>query len=175
VVSQAIELVRPSLRQRRQALGADLDLRCLLDPQLPRVVGGAADLRHVFVNLLLNARDAMPRGGAVEIAARRERGAVVVEVADSGVGIAPDHLPHLFDPFFTTRPGQGTGLGLAMCAGVMRRLGGQIEAANRPGGGAVFRLRFPLAPLARAEAPAGRLRPPGARRRGTGGGAAHPR
>src|SRR6185369_8405598 len=103
-------------------------------------------LRHVIVNLLLNARDAMPRGGTIHLAAEHADSRVILNVVDEGRGIPPEHLAKIFDPFFTTKGNRGTGLGLSMAYGVLTRLGGDISAQNRPEGGACFTLSFPVAP-----------------------------
>jgi signal transduction histidine kinase len=94
------------------------------------------------VNLLLNARDAMDGNGTVAVSGVPEEHTVTLRVADEGPGISPVHLPRMFEPFFTTKGDSGTGLGLAMAYGLMRALDGDITAANQPGGGAVFSLRF---------------------------------
>jgi signal transduction histidine kinase len=135
VISDAAALLRSQPRLR---VAAKL-------PELPLVKGSAAELKHVFLGLLLNARDAMPRGGLVRIAARRARGRVVVTVADQGRGIAARDLPRIFEPYFTTKGIRGAGLGLAVARAEMERLGGRISAANRKPRGAVFRLEFPVA------------------------------
>ena len=113
-------------------------------PLLPPVNGVASDLRYVFINLLLNARDAMPDGGVICVRGTDAGGKVVVTVEDEGTGIPPEHLHSIFRPFFTTKGNQGTGLGLSMAYGVMARAGGSITAANRPKRGAVITLTFPL-------------------------------
>jgi signal transduction histidine kinase len=103
----------------------------------------------VFLNLILNARDAMRTGGALEVRTWQEGSRARVEVADSGTGIAPEHLHRVYDPFFTTKPArQGTGLGLAVTYGIIQEHGGSIEVSNRPGGGAQFRIELPLAKTA---------------------------
>ncbi len=109
-------------------------------PDLPAVSAEEHYLVQVLVNLLANAA----RAGAkrVRIAGRSEGAAVFVEVRDDGKGISPDALPHLFEPFFTTAaPGEGTGLGLALCHATMERIGGAISARNGERG-AIFELRF---------------------------------
>ena len=113
---------------------------------LPPVRANAAELRHVFVNLLLNARDAMPAGGTIRVEARAEDGRVVVQVLDEGTGIPEPLLARIFEPFFTTKP-SGTGLGLSLARAVMERLGGRITAHNRHGRGAVLTLELPEAEL----------------------------
>src|SRR5437764_858640 len=90
------------------------------------------------------ARDAMPEGGTVTVAARREKNALVVTVSDEGTGLPASVQARLFEPFFTTKGSRGTGLGLWLAAGTMERLGGSIRAANLSRGGAIFVLTFPL-------------------------------
>jgi len=103
-------------------------------------------LQQIFLNLFINARDAMPKGGWLSITTRAEDGQAVIEVADTGAGIPPDHLSRIYDPFFTTKPiGQGTGLGLSITYGIVREHGGVITCESAEGKGTVFRLLFPLA------------------------------
>jgi len=122
-----------------------------LDPDLGPVHGNAGKLQQVFLNLVLNARDAMRTGGALEVRSWAEGTRACIEVADSGTGIAPEHLHRVYDPFFTTKPArQGTGLGLAVTYGIIKEHGGSIEVSNRPGGGAQFRIELPLVKAAAA-------------------------
>ncbi|MGB8507043.1 MAG: ATP-binding protein [Pyrinomonadaceae bacterium] len=117
------------------------------DARAPLVSADADQLQQVFLNLLLNARDAMPDGGDLHVSTRFMESAceVVVEVADTGQGIAPDTLAHVFDPFFTTKPaGAGTGLGLAVCYGIVTAHGGSIEIASNNGGGTIVRVALPV-------------------------------
>jgi len=109
------------------------------------VYGNAGKLQQVFLNLFLNARDAMTSGGTLEVRTWLEGAHAHVEVADGGTGIAPENLARIYDPFFTTKSGRtGTGLGLSVTYGIVREHGGTIEVSNRPSGGARFRLEFPL-------------------------------
>lgn len=142
-VRDAAALIRPELE--RSALGdRTIALAVSIAPSLPPVPGVASELRHVLVNLLLNARDAMAgRSGTIHMSAFAEGDQVVVAVEDEGAGILPENMTRIFNPFFTTKGGRGTGLGLSMAWSVMNRLGGGITADNREGGGAVFRLHFP--------------------------------
>jgi signal transduction histidine kinase len=98
------------------------------------------------MNLIMNARDAMPRGGELTLATECENSTIHVEVSDNGVGIPPDHLSKIFDPFFTTKSrSRGTGLGLAVTYGIIREHSGKIEVESAPGQGTTFRLEFPAA------------------------------
>jgi signal transduction histidine kinase len=127
-----------------QARFRDVQVDLDLPEALPRVMADEHGLAQVLLNLLLNAGDAMGGRGALRLSARAGAGSrVFLEVADRGPGIAPEDLPRVFDPFFTTKePGKGTGLGLAICHRIMESFGGEIAAANVPGGGAAFTLAF---------------------------------
>ncbi len=119
-------------------------------------------LKQVMLNLVENAREAMPDGGPVTIDIRSRGDAVRIEVADLGAGIDDTVLPNIFDPFFTTKEGvTGVGLGLFVAQGLASRYGGRIGAANRAGGGAAFTVELPVAPEAPA-APAAPADPAGA-------------
>jgi signal transduction histidine kinase len=112
---------------------------------LPRVVGDPDKLQQLFLNLFLNAIDAMPEGGTLRVALRRG-GALAVEiaVADTGVGVSRRDLEQLFKPFFTTKPpGRGSGLGLVVAQGIVADHGGEIQVASEPGHGTVFTIHLP--------------------------------
>ncbi|HTO96841.1 MAG TPA: HAMP domain-containing sensor histidine kinase [Myxococcales bacterium] len=148
VVSQAAALVDIDFRDAAPPVEVRVGI-----PELPAVRGSAAELSLLFVNLLRNARDAMPEGGIVTVTGRQTDRAVLVSVADQGKGFSPAVQPRLFEPFFTTKGVRGTGLGLWLASGTMKRLGGTIRAQNRPGGGAVIVLTFPLQHVSRAARP----------------------
>ncbi len=113
---------------------------------LPLAFGNAPKLQQVFMNLILNARDAMPHGGRLEISVGADEQAAVVTFRDNGVGIAQANLNKIYDPFFTTKQiGQGTGLGLAVSFGIVQDHGGRIQVESQPGQGTVFYLSIPLA------------------------------
>jgi len=103
----------------------------------------AAKLKQAFLNLLTNAIDAMPQGGRLEVAAARVDDHVCVKISDTGEGIAPDRLPLIFEPFYTSK-GEGTGLGLSITHNIISDHGGRIEVNSQPGGGTEFVLWFPL-------------------------------
>ncbi|GAB4362061.1 MAG: ATP-binding protein [Deltaproteobacteria bacterium] len=115
--------------------GVDGDLRLTMDPH---------DFQQVLLNLCINAVDAMSPDGVLTVAGARADGSVVVEVADTGGGIAPENLGKIFDPFFSTKPpGEGTGLGLWLTYEIVRNYDGEIRVDSRPGEGTRFFLRFP--------------------------------
>ena len=111
---------------------------------IPTVRGSANKLQQVFLNLFLNARDAMPMGGMLEIRTGSHNGSVEVEVADTGNGIPREYIHKIFDPFFTTKPGgRGTGLGLSVSYGNIKEHSGKIDVRSTPGRGTSFHLEFP--------------------------------
>jgi signal transduction histidine kinase len=130
-----------------------LQLTTALDQQAPHIFADADQLQQVFLNLLLNARDAMHEGGQLHIRTQFDPHAeeMTIEFADSGTGIAPEHRAHIFDPFFTTKPaGTGTGLGLAVCYGIITAHGGRIELLPNNGRGTRVRVSLPLQQETRA-------------------------
>ncbi len=113
---------------------------------LPEAPGNAPKLQQVFMNLILNARDAMSNGGRLEITTEAGAESVVINFRDSGVGIATEHLSKIYDPFFTTKQiGKGTGLGLAVSYGIIQDHGGHITVESNPGEGTHFKITLPLA------------------------------
>ncbi|HEV2224140.1 MAG TPA: ATP-binding protein [Candidatus Acidoferrales bacterium] len=113
---------------------------------LPVVLGSTTRLQQVFLNLFMNARDAMPNGGMLEVRTATYNGSVEVEVTDTGVGIRPEHIHRVFDPFFTTKAsGRGTGLGLSVSYGIVKEHAGKLEVRSTAEKGTSFRLEFPVA------------------------------
>jgi len=114
--------------------------------RLPLILGSHTRLQQVFLNLLLNARDAMPSGGMVEIRTMANNGSVEIEITDNGAGIPAENLNRIFDPFFTTKAsGRGTGLGLSVSYGIIKEHAGKVDVRSAPGSGTSFRLAFPAA------------------------------
>jgi PAS domain S-box-containing protein len=140
----AVELVHHHLRKRSIAVVQELA------PDTPTIFADRQKLRQVFLNLLTNASDAMPRGGTLTLRASPDRaddGTAVVrmEVADTGVGIAAEALPRVMEPFFTTKEeGKGTGLGLAICRRVVQEHHGRIEVISEEGRGTTVRVVLPV-------------------------------
>jgi two-component system, NtrC family, sensor kinase len=118
------------------------------EPQepLPAIRGDFGRLQQVFLNLFLNARDAMEGGGELTVHTSSDDASVRIEVADNGQGIQAEYLSRIYDPFFTTKGARkGTGLGLSVTYGIVKEHGGSIDVESRPGAGTVFRLEFPVA------------------------------
>jgi signal transduction histidine kinase len=115
-----------------------------LADNLPGIRGNSSKLQQVFLNLFLNARDAMAAGGSLHVRTWSEGGLVHVEVRDTGQGIPPEHLQRIYDPFFTTKGAKkGTGLGLSITYGIVQEHKGAIEVDSTLGKGTAFRLDFP--------------------------------
>lgn len=146
VIQETLSLLEHQLKK------AGIEVRTELDSNLEPVKGNPGKLQQVFLNLILNARDAMEPRGVLEVITRAtsaaaegaENDVVVVEIIDTGHGIAPEHLSRIYDPFFTTKSAKkGTGLGLSVTYGIIQEHGGAIEAISRPGEGTCFHLEFP--------------------------------
>lgn len=148
VLDSAITLARGEIKTRAQLVREYAEV--------PFVAGSDGRLGQVFLNLLINAAHAIPTGAAgkheVRVVLRSEGERVVVEVRDSGCGIAPELRERIFDPFFTTKPvGEGTGLGLSICHGIVTSFGGEITVESEVGSGSTFRVSLPV--MRQAEMP----------------------
>jgi len=164
IVNGLLSLSRPSTGSERAPVDVNTlvnDVLSLLEHQFkvgsiqvrrdlaspgPVVMGVEFKLQQVFLNLFLNALDAMPKGGWLSVLTRVERGKAVIEVSDTGAGIQPEHLSRIYDPFFTTKAiGRGTGLGLSITYGIVREHEGTIGCESEVGLGTRFTLSFPPA------------------------------
>ncbi|MDT7605159.1 MAG: hypothetical protein QOF61_3156, partial [Acidobacteriota bacterium] len=140
VLDDTLQLLEPQLRQSQVEIARDYET------DLPRVYGNPGKLQQVFTNLLLNARDALPAGGRVTLATRSDGDSVTAHVVDTGIGIAPENVARIYDPFFTTKGvGRGTGLGLAVSYGIVQEHSGHIAVESAPGKGTTFRITLPTA------------------------------
>jgi two-component system cell cycle sensor histidine kinase/response regulator CckA len=150
---QALDLnesVQSMQRMLVRLMGENVTLRTDLDPSLGPVVADPGQLQQILLNLLLNARDAMPDGGTVTVRTRPSRNGgpprARLSVVDTGHGIDAETRRHLFEPFFTTKaPGKGTGLGLATVSGIVKQSGGEIWVESEPCRGSSFHIDLPLA------------------------------
>jgi two-component system, NtrC family, sensor kinase len=140
VIDDTIQLLEAQLRN------TEIEVVRRYADDLPLAFGDGPKLQQVLMNLILNARDAMPQGGRLEISTEADEDSVVIEVRDSGLGIAPEHLTKIYDPFFTTKQiGKGTGLGLAVSYGIISDHGGHIDVESNLGEGTRFQITLPLA------------------------------
>jgi len=140
VVEETLSLVAHPLKTARIQVVKELG------ELLPPVHGSANKLQQVFLNLFLNARDAMPGGGMLEVRTGAHNGSVAIEIADTGGGIAREDIHRIFDPFFTTKSnGRGTGLGLSVSYGIIKEHAGKIDVRSTPGKGTSFHVEFPAA------------------------------
>jgi signal transduction histidine kinase len=115
-----------------------------IEPQLPLISGSRDKILQVLLNLITNARDAMPEAGRLDIIAHAHNGALRMTVKDNGTGIAKEHLPRIFDAFFTTKKKvSGVGLGLSVCYGIVSQHRGSIEVESTPGKGSAFTVILP--------------------------------
>ena len=140
LLKDACEMTRPRWESRsefapiRFALYADCTAH---------IKGDSVELREVLVNMIYNAVDAMPSGGEVRVATQETRDRVVISITDTGTGMTPEVKQRLFDPFFTTKGKAGTGMGLAVSFGIIRRHEGSIEVDSEPGRGTTFKISLP--------------------------------
>jgi two-component system, NtrC family, sensor kinase len=140
VVEETLSLVAHPLKTARIQVVKELG------ESLPSVHGSANKLQQVFLNLFLNARDAMPGGGMLEVRTGAHNGSVEIEIADTGAGIPREDINRIFDPFFTTKSnGRGTGLGLSVSYGIIKEHAGKIDVRSTPGKGTSFHVEFPAA------------------------------
>jgi two-component system, NtrC family, sensor kinase len=138
LIGESISLLDHQMRQNHIKLSIDLD------PSIPAVYANSGKLQQVFINLFLNARDAMPSGGELKVVSSMNDSMVTVDIEDTGVGISSDDIKRIYDPFFTTKKtGKGTGLGLAVSYGIIQEHGGRIFVDSAPGKGAHFKLKLP--------------------------------
>lgn len=141
------KVIRDTLKlvQNQVAL-AGVEVERDLPPELPPIHGDPKTLQQVFLNLFVNAIQAMKQGGILKVRAYCEDGHwLKVEVADTGIGIDPEDLPHIFEPFYTTKEvGRGTGLGLSVSYGIVQKHGGRIEVKSRKGQGSTFTVVLPV-------------------------------
>jgi CheY-like chemotaxis protein len=168
LIEQAVLLTQPKWKDEALAKGATVKMDCHLE-DVPIVAGNEAELREVLTNLIFNAVDALPEGGTIAMATSAEYRiaidpnpaspepsatptSVILRITDNGTGMTEEVRKHCLEPFFTTKGKQGTGLGLAMVAGIIRRHGGIIDTESEVGKGTRFAIRLPAQPELRAAA-----------------------
>jgi CheY-like chemotaxis protein len=143
LMKDVCEMSRP--RWEARASGPPIRVALVADCTAS-VMGDAVELREVLVNMIYNAIDAMPSGGEIRMSSQENSGRVVLTITDSGTGMTPEVKSRLFDPFFTTKGKGGTGMGMAVSFGIIRRHNGSIDVESEPGRGTTFRISLPVAP-----------------------------
>jgi signal transduction histidine kinase len=141
-IEHALTLTAPRWRDKCRAEGIQIDPSLELTP-VPNLLGNAAELREVLINLIFNAVDAMPQGGRLVLRTKVQDGRIQIEVSDTGVGMSEEECARCLEPFFTTKGESGTGLGLASVYGFVQRYGGAIRVKSEKGKGASFTLTLP--------------------------------
>jgi|GEM_PF-1361229 len=146
VADEVLSLTEPMWKDRKMAEGVPIQCRKEL-AEIPLFLGGALDIREILMNLIVNAVEAMPKGGVFCVRTRRDGDVAVLEVEDTGVGMDADTRAHCFEPFFSTKGRNHAGMGLAVAMGCARQWGGTIQScAASPGPGSVFTVRLPMRP-----------------------------
>jgi CheY-like chemotaxis protein/anti-sigma regulatory factor (Ser/Thr protein kinase) len=144
LVEDVLTFTRPLWKDEAEARDVRIDVAAELGPEAV-VHGNASELQEALTNLVINAVDAMPRGGRITVGTRGRGDAVEVSVTDTGEGIAPDVRPRIFDPFFTTRSPMRAGLGLSVVHGIVARHRGLVDVRSEPTRGATLTLVIPAA------------------------------
>jgi signal transduction histidine kinase len=147
LIEESESLIEKHLRLYRVKIENDLDAH------LPHVIASADQIKQVLLNLMLNGQQAMPDGGTIHVSTRLSHGAdpeflmsdsIHIQIRDTGKGIAEEHLPHIFEPFFSTKDEKGTGLGLWVSQGIVQAHGGSIKLRSREGRGTTFSVALPI-------------------------------
>jgi signal transduction histidine kinase len=140
VIQNCLKLLHPRLSNLPDGL-----IELSLSEEGPCVVGHSGELMQVTLNLILNALHAVEASGTIHIASYAVESMVLIQVSDTGYGIAPENLDKIFDPFFTTKsPGSGIGIGLSTCYNIITKHGGEITVSSDEGKGAVFEIILPI-------------------------------
>jgi CheY-like chemotaxis protein len=145
LAQQVLDLTRARWRNMAVERGAVIEVTTELAAALPPIMGVESEIREALTNLVFNAIDALPGGGAIVVRTAAQDGASRIEVADNGAGMDAETRRRCLEPFFTTKGERGTGLGLAMVYGVVQRHGGESEIISAPGKGTTVALLFPVA------------------------------
>jgi two-component system NtrC family sensor kinase len=142
------EVIQGTVRLvKNQIMVKGVQLETEIADDLPAIRGKRQDLQQAFLNIILNSIQAMEKGGLISIRAGQAQGGYIrVAIRDTGTGIKPGDLEHIFDPFYTTKPvGEGTGLGLSLTYGIIKTHGGYIEVKSEVGKGTTFFIHLPVA------------------------------
>lgn len=159
LLEQVVDMTQPRWRAIPQSNGVTIEVQTDFAPDVPALVGIESEIREAFINLILNAVDAMPKGGKITVrtsvlrrkSAGNSSAHVAVDITDTGIGMDEETRKRCLEPFFSTKGKRGTGLGLPMVYGVLQRHDGSIEIKSAPGEGTTFRLIFPVRDHLRAK------------------------
>jgi CheY-like chemotaxis protein/anti-sigma regulatory factor (Ser/Thr protein kinase) len=144
LVEQTVDLTSARWRDMPLQRGVVINVRKELAPDLPAVLGSHSELREALTNLVFNAVDAMPEGGTLTLRTVAQADSVLLEVGDTGIGMDEEARRRCLEPFFTTKGERGTGLGLAMVYGIVKRHGADMDILSEPGRGTTVRITLPL-------------------------------
>ena len=144
---QAIAFSKPRWMNMANAEGLDYDIDVDGIMEVPKIMGNDAELREVFINIINNAMDAMERGGRLTFRTWQEEGNVFINISDTGEGMSEEVRKQVFEPYYTTKRSKGSGLGMSISNGIMKRHSGSIEVVSKKGEGTTFTLRLPIAVL----------------------------
>ncbi len=145
VLQSTLDLVRLDKRMKNT-----IEILVSLDPDLPKTMVDEGQMSQVFINIILNALDAMPEGGSLSITTRHDHGdsgkdSIQIEFADTGIGISKQEFEKIFDPFYTTKEvGKGTGLGLSLSYNIIKRFNGEIKVESEDAKGTIFTIILPV-------------------------------
>jgi PAS domain S-box-containing protein len=142
ILKESLEITKHKWKDEAQKKGILIQVEADLDKDLPETAGNPSELREVFVNMILNSIDAMPRGGTLSISSRSEGNHVLAQVKDTGVGMPEEVQKKVFDPFFTTKGPKGNGLGMSLAYGIIIRHNGEISIESQEGKGTTFSVRL---------------------------------
>ncbi len=147
VLKQAIEFVKPRWMNIAKAGGVDYDINVDSIKEVPVVMGIESELREVFINIMNNSMDAMRRGGCLAFRTWQDEENIFVSISDTGDGMSEEVLKRVFEPFYTTKREEGSGLGMSMSYGIIERHNGSIEIVSEEGKGTAFTIRLPITVL----------------------------
>lgn len=142
IIEAALSLTQPKWKEELKATGISIQIKRELE-EIPPIKGSGSQLREVLTNIILNSLDAMPDGGTITVRTRAHRRWVIVEIQDTGTGMTDEARHRCFEPFFSTKGNHGTGMGLALAYGIIRRHGGAIDVQSEPDRGTTFTIRLP--------------------------------
>jgi PAS domain S-box-containing protein len=143
VIQDAVEITKPKWKDEAQGKGINIEMISNL-AEVPSVGGNASEMREVIINMILNAIEAVPEGGKIEIRTFQRKEKVYIQISDTGIGMTEEVRKKVFEPFFTTKPFSNTGLGLSMSYGIIKRFGGEIEVESKVGYGTNFTITLPI-------------------------------